>query len=312
MSPATAGDNVRPLDAATRNLLLFVQLCFGVFPWLGKTAMGAFEPRAVLVWRLAAGSAVLLLVAGRRHGPRAIPAGKDLAKILVLSLLGISANQLLFLEGLSRSTSINAGLLICVIPVATCGAAVALGQERLTGRRALGIACGVGGVAWLFVGRGADLGGDTTFGDLLMVANAVCYSLYLVLAKPLLRRLPQDVVLGWMFVFGLALVPWLSLDVDWAPEAAGRAHWLALAGVVLFPTVLAYLGNIVVLSRTTASNTALFVLLQPLIAAVLGVTLLGESLEPGLAVTAAGVVSGLWLVSTEGRAARRAEARGTG
>ena len=46
--------------------------------------------------------------------------------------------------------------------------------------------------------------------------------------------MPQDVVLSWMFVFGLALVPWFSLDVDWAPAAATDGQWAALIGIVLF------------------------------------------------------------------------------
>ena len=40
------------MDRQTRVLLVTTQVCFGVFPILGKLALEAFEPRAVLVWRL--------------------------------------------------------------------------------------------------------------------------------------------------------------------------------------------------------------------------------------------------------------------
>jgi drug/metabolite transporter (DMT)-like permease len=285
------------MDAQTRRLLIAVQLCFGVFPIVGKIALGGFPPRAVLVWRLAVGSVVLLAIAVARHGRAAFPARADLLKLLGLSLLGVIVNQLLFLEGLALTTAVNAGLLITVIPVATLAIAAAFGHERLSRRRVLGMLLSVAGVAALFLHRGADVGGSTLRGDLYIAINAVSYSFYLVLAKSVLARLPQLVVVAWLFVFGLICVPWFALDVDWAPATATRVHWWALAGVLLFPTVLAYLLNTIVLARTHASTTAAYVMLQPFISAVLGIALLGE--RPGLnvAATAVCVLAGLWLVS---------------
>ena len=294
------------MDRQTRALLLLTQLCFGVFPVLGKLALAAFEPRAILVWRLFAASSVMLALALARHGRAALPAAGDLLALLVLSVLGVMVNQLLFLEGLQRSTAVNAGLLMTVIPVATLAIAVLLGQERLTLRRQSGMLLSAAGVAWLFVHRGAEIGGRTRTGDLMLTANAVSYSAYLVLAKPVLRRLPQLVVVAWVFVFAALIVPWFALDVAWVPAGAGRAHWLALGGVLLFPTLLAYLLNTIVLARTRASTTAAYVLLQPFVSAALALLWLGERPEPGVWVTGAAVVAGLWLVSQPGAPAPQA------
>ena len=296
----------QPLDPATRNLLITVQLAFGVFPWLGKLAMVEFEPRAVLLWRLAAGTAVLGAFAAMRHGKAVWPGWRALPGLFLLSVLGITVNQLLFLEGLARSHATNAGLLMCVIPMATTGAALIAGQERPTTRRLLGIGLAVAGVAWMFMSRGAGLGGESALGDLLMTLNCVSYSLYLVLGKPVMARIPRAVVIAWMFAFGLATVPWFSLNVAWVPAAATATHWAALGGILAGPTVFAYLANAVVLNRTSASTTAVYVMLQPLIAAALGIGLLGERPSPSLFVTAVCVLGGLWLVSTPGQRARAA------
>ncbi len=280
-----------------------MQFCFGVFPILGKIAMPAFAPRAVLVWRLLVGSGVLMAIAVARHGRAALPSRDVLPRLFGLSLLGVIINQLLFLEGLSRSTAVNAGLLITIIPVATTALAAALGAERPTRRRQAGMALSVAGVVTLFLGRGADLGGEALLGDLLITINAISYSFYLVLAKPLLARLPQLVLVAWLFTFGALCVPWFARDVDWIPPGAGTREWLALAGILLFPTVLAYLLNTIVLARTHASTTAAYILLQPFVSALLGILVLGE--RPGLAVaaTAACVLAGLWLVSVSPRRA---------
>ena len=285
------------MDAATRRLLIGVQVCFGVFPALGKLAMEAFDPRAVLVWSLFVGAGVLLGIAVLRHGRRAWPGWGDCLRLAGLSLLGVSINQALFLEGLDRSTSVNAGLLMTVIPVATVGLSAWLRAEPLTRPRLIGVTLAVAGVAWLFVGRGAGLGAATLTGDLLMTANALSYSCYLVLARPVLLRQPNLVVVGWIFAWGAVTTPWIALDVTWWPAAAEARHWAALGGVLLLPTILAYLGNAIVLARTHATVTATYVMLQPFVAAALGIAVLGE--RPGwrVAVTAPCVLGGLWLVS---------------
>ena len=190
-------------------------------------------------------------------------------------------------------------------PVVTVALAMLLRQEQPSLRRLLGIGVSVAGVAWLFLRRGASVGGDTNTGDLLMLINCVSYSCYLVLGKSVLRRIPHLVVLAWMFMFGALTVPAFALDVAWVPRDATTTQWLALAGIVIFPTVLAYLGNIIVLSRTAASTTAAYVMIQPLITATLGIGLLGERPEPAVLVTAVGVLSGLWLVTSTPRWAAR-------
>ncbi|HEX5010971.1 MAG TPA: DMT family transporter [Planctomycetota bacterium] len=293
------------MDAATRRLLILVQLCFGVFPALGKIAMPTFSPEAVLVWRLLVGSGVLMALALARHGRAALPPAAELLRLFGLALLGVIVNQFLFLEGLSRTTSVNAGLLITVIPVATTAIAVLLRRERATARRLGGIGLAVAGVALLFLlrlVRRTTAGGSTALGDLFIVVNAISYSFYLVLAKGVLSRLPQLVVVAWLFVFGALVMPWFALDITWVPPAAQPVQWWALAGILLFPTVLAYLLNTIVLARTHASTTAAYVMLQPFVAMLLGLTLLREEMHWSEAVTGAFVLAGLWLVSVPPRA----------
>jgi drug/metabolite transporter (DMT)-like permease len=298
------------VDPATRRLLVLVQLCFGVFPILGKVALESFSPQAVLVWRLLAGSGVLFACAVVVHGRAAFPDLADLLRLFGLSLLGVIINQLLFLEGLSRSTAVNAGLLMTLIPVVTVVLSAMLGRERLSARRIAGLLLSVAGVGVLFGSRGAQLGdASTRLGDLLMTANAVSYAVYLVLAKPVLARLPQLVVVAWLFLFGALVVPWFTLGAHWVPAGAGARHWPALGGILLFPTVLAYMLNTIVLARTHAGTTAMYIMLQPLVAVALGIVLLGERPGPGIAVTAGCVLCGLWLVSGPGRFRTRADPR---
>ena len=133
-----------------------VQLCFGLFPVFGRLAMaaeGGFSPFALAAWRITVGAAVLMALAAAVHRGRVLVGRSDLLRLFGLAVLGISANQGLFLVGLERSTPMNAGLVICLIPIFAYGVAVLLGVERFDARRGAGVLIALAGAVPLFVVR---------------------------------------------------------------------------------------------------------------------------------------------------------------
>lgn len=274
----------------------FVQVFFGLFPIFGKWAFVGFEPRAVAGWRIVCAALAMGSVAFAIHGRRMWTGWGDLARLQVYSLLGVVANMVLFLEGLERSTAVNAGLIMPTIPIFTFAIAVALKKEPFLPMRGLGIAVAFGGAMLLLVPRGADLDPSHRVGNLLMVTNAFCYSVYLVLLRPLLGRHPPLVVAAWTFLLAAWTIPFVSAGADWRPEGVELRSWLSLGYVVVFPTIVAYLMNLYALARVSSSTTATWVFVQPLIATTGGVLLLGEALPSVLIGAAAAILSGLWLV----------------
>jgi len=258
--------------------------------------MQSFAPRAVAGWRITVGAAVLLLIAFAKHGRAAWPAARDLLRLQVCALLGIALNQVLYLEGLQRAPSVNAALVMVLIPVLVFVLSVALGRERLVPSRALGTALAAGGTVVLLLRRGVDLGPEYLTGNLLMIANACSYSLYLVLAKPLAMRYPSLVLTAWVFALSLWTVPLFAAQQAWAPAAASGVAWLSLVYVLVFATILAYLLNAFALARVSASTTAIFICMQPAIAAVAGHFGLGEVLDGSFALASALIIGGLWVV----------------
>jgi drug/metabolite transporter (DMT)-like permease len=71
--------------------------------------------------------------------------------------------------------------------------------------------------------------------------------------------------------------------------------------VILFCTVLPYLLNSWALARTHASHVAFYVFLQPLIATVLAMLVLGERLTPKTAVAGLFILAGLGVTIARGR-----------
>ena len=276
--------------------LVAVQLCFGFFPIFGKLAFDGFAPRAVAAWRFAVGALVLGGLAWARHGRAMIPRRSDLLRLQVCSLLGVVVNMVVFLEGLERTTAVNAGLLMPVIPVYTLIVAVAVGQERFRWRRGAGILLALSGTLFLLLQRGPDFSRDHLIGNLLIVVNTLSYSVFLVASKPLLLRYPPIVVIAWFFLLSLWSIPLFARGETFAPADAGAGAWLSLGYVLLFPTLVAYLLNTFALSLVSASTTATYILLQPLIAVTGGVLVLGEAFLPGTWMAAAPILAGVWLV----------------
>jgi drug/metabolite transporter (DMT)-like permease len=241
------------------------------------------------------------------HGRSMWPGARDLAWLCVASLLGVTANQALYLSGLERSSAVHAGLLMCQIPVFTFLIAVLVRQERFQLARAAGVLLALCGAAWWLLRERPELVSAHVAGDLLMVANTLCYAGYLVLSRPLAQRHPPLVVLAWVYLCALPALPLLAHGEVLLPSAAPARAWWALAYVLLFPTVLGYLFNIYALGRLRASTTAVYVYLQPMITATAGVTLLGEELTPALLVAALFVFLGIWLVSRRPPAPRGGE-----
>jgi drug/metabolite transporter (DMT)-like permease len=295
MDHATLG-RARGTPALGHLALLGVQLCFGLFPIFGKLAMRSFDPRAIVTWRIVAGSVVLLALAFLRHGRAAFPRPGDLPRLLAAALLGVPINMVLFLEGLERSTTINAACLMPAIPVYTLVIAVLVGQERFDARRAAGIGLALAGTLVLLLQKGPEFGAEHLEGNLLFVLNTASYALYLVISKPLLARYPAPVLIAWVFALSLWTIPFFHDGSALVPSAASTADWLSLGYILVFATGAAYLLNAFALSVVSASTTATYILLQPLITAAAGVLVLGERVGPRTGIAAAGILAGVWLV----------------
>ena len=286
-------------------LALFgAQLAFGLFPVFGQVAFqpGGLAPLAVGAWRLAGGAAVLGALAALVHRRATIPSRAHLARFVVAAFLGVAINQGLFLVGLSHSTPLNATLVMCLIPVFTFVIAALVGQEYFSAVRLAGVLLALAGTLPLLFDDGLHSLGRYGFGNLLMVANALCYSAYLIVSKPLARRYPPLVVITWAYVFSLPFVPAFAWGETLLPTAGHPAVWWSLAYIIAFPTVIAYLLNMYALARVPASTTAVFIYAQPLIAAMASWLAFGEVPSAGMLLATACLFGGIWLVT------RRAEA----
>lgn len=277
--------------------LVAVQVFFALHYVAAKHIMDFVPPRAWAMMRIVAAALLLMafVLATRRRRLPTSP--RDLASIALFSLFGVVINQICFVEGLSRTSTAHSSIINSAIPVATLLIAILMGRERPTGRKLAGIALSLSGVLWLILHGGIQLGGALVVGDLLNMTNALSYSFFLVISRPLLQRHSSLAVTAEMLLFGalgISLVGAGQMRHVPFGTLPASVWWTALF-VVLFATVGAYILNAYALKRVDSSSVALFIYLQPVIAIAVAWALRGERVGPDSLVSGALIFTGVAL-----------------
>lgn len=274
---------------------------FGTWPILGKIALTAL-PSTVLVALRVVGAAIAFAILQRAFGRSQKIRGSDYKRLALYALLGVVLNQLLFVKGLSLTTVINATLLGTTIPVFTLLASLALGYDRMSFRKALGISLSAAGVVYLLYPE-RHFSSDTGLGNLLIVLNSISYGVYLAISKDMLKRYGALTVITWIFIFGsLGTLPIGGYTLMTAPlQQVGIAVWLAVLYIILVPTVGAYYLNASALARVEPSTVAVYIYLQPLIAFAIAPLVLDEKWNSRTWLASALIFSGVAVVIWRGR-----------
>ena len=250
--------------------LVAVQILFGTHYVAAKEVVEIVPPRLWAAFRVTGASALLLALLALRRQP--LPRGRStLARFAGLAVLGVVVNQIFFVEGLSRTTPVNSALINSTIPVLTLLFAVAARHERATAARVGGITLGLAGIAVLLRLEAFDPGDTLIRGNLLTVVNAASFSAFLVSSRRTLQRVPTLPATCLLFLLGS--IPTVALALPelgrFEPGAVDPRVWWLAAYIVVFPTVGAYLLNYWALRRAPSSFVALFIYLQPVVAAIL-------------------------------------------
>jgi len=295
-----SGSSAEALNSSTIRVhaaLAFVSVLFSLNYILVKIALREFDPLA-FAWLRVVGSAATLLVIERliHAGGGVRFTNADRRSMVLYAILGVVANQLLFVSGLNLTTAHEAAILITTIPIFTLLVAIARRQERLGIAKIAGIALAGTGALSIIGVEGALGNRDTLLGDVMILLNCLSYALYLVFSKPFMLRTSPIRVVTFLFTAGtVMMLPFSARSLLRQPWDVSVAAWLALAGVIAGPTVGAYLLNAWTLVRADSSLVATYVYLQPAIALVLAAVFLGEQIHLEAIVAGAAIVAGVYV-----------------
>jgi drug/metabolite transporter (DMT)-like permease len=263
----------------------------------GKIAFRELGVAHMVLYRLAFASLGLLPVAIAR-GVSVRRA--DWAVLAVAAFFGVPVLFLVQFAGLDRTTVAHASLMIGTAPMLLALGAAAFAGERLDARGWAAIVASTVGAGLIVVGAppAGGAGSATLAGDLLVVLSLVAAVVWVLLSQRLMKRYAPAVVTTTVMMLGTAMLAvWVIAAYGPPPVELSLQTWMAVASQGLLATTIATLLWNWGVAWVPASRAGVFVNLEPVIGAALGVTVLGETLG-GLAFVGGVLIVGAALAIT--------------
>ena len=225
---------------------------------------------------------------------------KHWGRFFVCGLTGIAINQMFFIKGLTYTSAIHASLLILLTPILISVFAFTVLKEKVTIIKTMGLTLGVGGAVLLILSKEqSSTATNYLFGDLLIIINAISYTVYFIIVKPLMAEYPPLHVVRWVFTFGfLMILPfgWNEfISIPW--EKLELSHYLSILFIVVPGTFLAYFFNIYGIQHLGAGTTGSYIYTQPVFAALIAVIFFHEHLTTSKLLAGIMIFLGVFLIS---------------
>lgn len=284
--------------------LITVSVLFGGHFVFTKQILAQVPATSWVFFRIAAATVMLVpLALWLRRQPN-MPGARLWCLLGIASFFGVVLNQILFTEGLARTTPEHSAIVNSCIPTWTLIVAALVGQERLRSRKVFAILSALAGILYLLgldrilLGDGAGFGGETLAGDLLTAGNSVAFAIHLVMMRRIGRDLDPWTATAIMFAQGTVMIfLWSAPSIT--TEHIETAFWPPILWfslyTVLAATVLAYLLNTWALRHTQSTNVALYINVQPIVAAALNYAMGAPAPGHRFYVALGLVAFGLWL-----------------
>ena len=286
---AKAAADVTTIDAQDRAqfgaidlALLMMTVIWGVNAVIVKMTYVQIPPMAFMTVRFIIASALLLIVVSLVERSLAIER-RDWLLMIAAALMGTGFYQPLFVNGLAMTSASTTSLIIAASPAFVALINRLLGRERLAGRGWLGIGLTIAGIVLIVEsGGGIDLNSSAFLGDALILASTILWSIYTVLAGPLVRRYTPlrittlTIVIGSVPIILLGMPTVLALD--W--QAVDVWGWSGLLYSAIFAIGVAYIIWNIGVRKIGGARTALYSNLIPVVGTLAAVVLLGEAITP--------------------------------
>ena len=281
--------------------LVFTNLFFAINLSAVKhlTNMQLVKPFGLNVVRI--GVSVLLFWAMFVIRPVSIKIDKpDRMRLFLCAVSGIAINQLFFIKGLSLTYPIHAALLLLITPILIVFIAAWILKERLGIFKLAGLALGILGALVLILSKDSSGNGENVLpGDLFIIINAISYTIYFIIVKPLMLKYNAIVILRWIFTIGLVLVlpfGWVEFtEIPW--QQYNAVDYTSMGLIVITGTFLAYLFNLYGIKNLGASVAGFYIYTQPVFAALIAMLFLHEHLALYKIIAAALIFSGVYLAN---------------
>lgn len=283
-------------DLATDLGLVTLAAIWGVNFSVVKVVLDELGPLALNALRFPLAAAVLGWIVWR-GADSLLPRREDVARILLLGVVGNVLYQLAFIIGIDWTYAGNASLLLSTTPVWTVILSSLAGHEQPNRWVVAGIGGTLVGMALVVTGSGEELslGSTTLRGDLLMIVASVLWSIYTVVGTTPVARYGALRMTTWTLWVGTPVLVLMGvpsiLRTDLGAVSAGA--WIGVVYAGLFSVALAYVLWYRGVQKLGNSRTAIYSNLVPVWALVTAWIWLGERPSPLQLLGAGSILVGL-------------------
>jgi drug/metabolite transporter (DMT)-like permease len=277
-----------------------VQLLYGLTFTFAKDVManGYIKPFGFIALRV--GGAAILFWVVSLFAPKEKIEPKDFKTFFLASIFGVVVNMLFFFKGLELTTPIHASVIMITSPIIVLILSSFYLNEKITKLKVLGVIFGFTGAAILTVyGKSPNPGDNVLLGNIMVLINALSYSIYIIIIKRLTEKYHPFTFIKWLFLFGFFMVlPFGYSDLTLVDTSSFTPYiWFSVIFVVVGATFGTYLLNPLALRHLRASTVTVFIYLQPLIAGIFAIIMGSDTFTIVKILASALIFLGVYLVT---------------
>lgn len=231
-------------------------------------------------------------------------AKEDFSRVLMLGILGVGVYNIIWTYGIHRTTAANAAILISASPIFTGIYSLLTGDEKISLSKWLGTIMAFAGICTIIYwtpGSQFSLESRVFVGNILVVLGSLLFSMYAVLAKPLLKRYSPTKLTTLAMILGLPIILIYSMSEDHAITLSyGLMIWSGFAYIIVLGTIIAFIFWYKGIQQTSPFKTVIFHYIVPVVSMITGSIFLGEPINYERVLGGIMVFAGLLAVKWDG------------
>ncbi|HMT41145.1 MAG TPA: DMT family transporter [Sphingorhabdus sp.] len=294
------------LDGTGWLLIGILSILWGGAFFLIEVGLRSYPPITLVFMRLAL-AVPPMWIAMRLMGERLPTEPRIWGLLAIVGALNCALPFILFFWGQQYLDSGYASILNATTPLwGVITAHFLTSDEKANPARIIGVLVGMAGIV-VMVGPEAMKGlSNNLLAQIACIVSTIFYSFAAIYGRRLSQSelTPMAVATGQTLVAALMMVPIVAvMDQPWAMPTPRLDSTLAGITLALLSTALAYTLYFRLIDRSGASNAQLVAFLMPILAVILGIAFLGESLTGGQ-IAGAGLIA-VGLAILDGRLVTR-------